>query len=100
MMSSICRTCFLTYWSWFRPNCCALLFIVPLSTSSESKLDDIMRILLVSLNLLNDVEASGETAKVGELTSELLLPFTIEVATVDDGSSIVPSKTVVVPSVL
>ena len=59
-----------------------------------------MRILLLSLNLLNDEQASGETAKVGELTSELLLPFTIGASAMDDGSSIVPSKTVVVPSVL
>ena len=59
-----------------------------------------MRNLLVSLNLLNVAQASGETAKAGELTSELLLPFTIGAAAMDDGSSIVPSKTVVVPSVL
>lgn len=90
----------ITYWSWFKPNCCALLFIVPLSTSNESKLDDIIRILLASLNLLNVAQGNGDTAKAGELTSELLLPFTIGAAAVDDGSSIVPSKTVVVPSVL
>ena len=43
-------------------------------------------------------QASGETGKAGEFVSELSLPFTI--GAVDDGSSMVPSKTVVVPSVL
>ena len=58
-----------------------------------------MRILLASLNLLNDERARGETGKAGELTSELLFPFTIGAAA-DDDSLTVPSKTVVVPSVL
>lgn len=51
-----------------------------------------------SLNLLKLEHASGETGKAGELVSELLLPLTIGAAA--DGSSMVPSKTVVVPSVL
>ena len=57
----------------------------------------------VLLNLLKDEQASGDTGRAGELVAELLFPFTIgsdDGSVVDDGSSIVPSKTVVVPSVL
>lgn len=86
--------CSTTYLSSWKPNWSALLFNVPLSTSSESKRDDSIRILLASVKFF----ASGETTNAGELMSELLFPF-INGALVG-GSSIVPSKTVVVPSVL